>query len=79
VVGEFTERGSPAFDSAVRILSQQLKAETAESEVRSVACQVKAARFPAYKDLTGFDFTASEINEALPASIIDPKALPMAR
>jgi len=25
---------------------------------------MKAARFPAYKDLSGFDFTASEINEA---------------
>ena len=24
---------------------------------------MKAARFPAYKDLSGFDFTASEINE----------------
>jgi hypothetical protein len=25
---------------------------------------MKAARFPAYKDLSGFDFTSSEINEA---------------
>jgi len=25
---------------------------------------MKAARFPAYKDLSGFDFAASEINEA---------------
>jgi IstB-like ATP binding protein len=42
-----------------------LKAETAEGEVRSVAYQIKAARFPVYKDLTGFDFASSEINEAL--------------
>jgi DNA replication protein DnaC len=41
-----------------------LKAETAEREVRSVAYQIKAARFPAYKDLSGFDFASSEINEA---------------
>jgi len=27
--------------------------------------QIKAARFPAYKDLAGFDFPASEVNEAL--------------
>jgi DNA replication protein DnaC len=33
--------------------------------VRSIAYQIKAARFPAYKDLTGFDFASSEINEAL--------------
>jgi DNA replication protein DnaC len=27
--------------------------------------QIKATRFPAYTDLTGFDFAASEINKAL--------------
>jgi DNA replication protein DnaC len=64
-VGELAEQGSPAFDAAVPILSQLLKAETAEREVRSIAYQIKAARFPAYKDLAGFDFAASEINEAL--------------
>ena len=46
------------------ILSQLLKAELAEREVRSIAYHMKAARFPAYKDLSGFDFAASEINEA---------------
>ena len=64
-VGELIEQGAPAFDAAVPILSQLLKAETAEREVRSIAYQLKAARFPAYKDLAGFDFAASEINEAL--------------
>ena len=64
-VGELTEQGSPAFAAAVPILSQLLKAETAEREVRSVAYQLKAARFPAYRDLNGFDFSSSEINEAL--------------
>ena len=46
------------------MLSQLLKAEIAEREVRSIAYHIKAARFPAYKDLSGFDFAASEINEA---------------
>ncbi len=64
-VGELTEQGSPAFEAAMPILSQLLKAETAEREVRSVAYQLKTARFPAYRDLNGFDFTSSEINEAL--------------
>jgi DNA replication protein DnaC len=63
--GELMEQGAPAFAAAVPILSQLLKAETAEREVRSVAYQTKAARFPAYKDLSGFDFASSEINEAL--------------
>ena len=61
-------RGAPAFEAAVSILSQLLKAELAEREVRSIAYHMKAARFPAYKDLSGFDFTSSEINEATPVS-----------
>jgi len=46
------------------MLSQLLKAELAEREVRSIACHMTSARFPACKDLSGFDFAASEINEA---------------
>ncbi|MGX5851131.1 IS21-like element helper ATPase IstB [Mesorhizobium sp. PL10] len=64
-VGELTEQGAPAFEAAIPILSQLLKAETAEREVRSTAYQLKTARFPAYRDLNGFDFASSEINEAL--------------
>jgi DNA replication protein DnaC len=64
-VGDLIEQGAPAFEAAVPILSQLLKAEMAEREVRSIAYQIKAARFPAYKDLAGFDFAISEINEAL--------------
>ena len=62
---ELIEQGAPAFDSAVPILSQLLKAEMAEREVRSIAYQIKAARFPAYKDLAGFDFASSEVSEAM--------------
>src|SRR5688572_10920712 len=64
-VGELTEQGSPAFEAALPILSQLLKADTAEREVRSVAYQLKTARVPAYRDLNGFDFLSSEVNEAL--------------
>jgi DNA replication protein DnaC len=59
------EQGAPAFEAAIPILSQLLKAELSEREVRSIAYQTKTARFPAYKDLAGFDFSASEINEAM--------------
>ena len=62
---ELIEQGAPAFTAAVPILSQLLKAEVAEREVRSIAYQIKAARFPAYKDLAGFDFASSEANEAM--------------
>jgi len=63
--GELMEQGSPAFEAAMPMISQLLKAETAEREVRSIAYQIKSARFPVYKDLTGFDFASSEVNEAL--------------
>ena len=64
-VTDLMQQGAPAFEAAVPILSQLLKAETAEREVRSVAYQLKIARFPAYRDLAGFEFASSEINEAL--------------
>lgn len=64
-VTDLMQQGSPAFEAAVPILSQLLKAETAEREVRSVVYQLKVARFPAYRDLAGFDFASSEVNEAL--------------
>lgn len=58
------EQGAPAFDAAVPILSRLLQAELAEREVRSIAYHMKAARFPACKDFSSFDFAANEINEA---------------
>jgi len=63
-VTDLIEQGAPAFEATIPILSQLLKAELAEREVRSIAYHMKSARFPAYKDLSGFDFAASEINEA---------------
>ena len=64
-VQDLHEQGSPAFDAAIPMLSQLLKAEIAEREVRSIAYHMKAARFPAYKDISGFDFGTSEVREAL--------------
>lgn len=61
---ELGQQGAPAFEAAVPVLAQLLKAELAEREVRSIAYQTRAAKFPAYKDLAGFDFSAAEINEA---------------
>jgi len=42
-----------------------LQAEFAERDVRSLSYQMKAARFPAFRDLAGFDFKESSVNEAL--------------
>ncbi len=63
-IDDLIAQGAPAFEAATQMLSQILKAEMAEREVRSIANQTKVARFPSYKDLAGFDFKSSEINEA---------------
>jgi DNA replication protein DnaC len=64
-LGELAEQDSPAYKSASPVLAGLLKAELAEREVRSLAYQMKVARFPAYRDMGGFDFSCSDANEAL--------------
>ena len=59
------EQASPEYQQALPILEALLKAEVAEREVRSINYQMKMARFPAYRDLTGFDFSESLVDEAL--------------
>src|SRR5215469_1809136 len=48
-----------------RFMKQLLQAETAERQVRSIAYQMTAARFPAHRDLKGFDFAQAHVDEAL--------------
>ena len=64
-VEELAEQSSPAYLNAQTILNSLLKAELAEREVRSVNYQMRLARFPAYRDLSGFNFSQSVVNEAL--------------
>jgi DNA replication protein DnaC len=63
-LGELAAQDSPAYKSASLVLAGLLKAEMAAREVRSLAYQMKVARFPAYRDLNGFDFNCSDVNEA---------------
>ncbi len=48
-----------------RLLFELMAAEIAEREVKSLTYQMKAARFPAHRDLAGFDFTQSRVDETL--------------
>ena len=64
-IDDLARQGSPAWQAAVPVLDGLLKAEVAEREVRSVNYQMKAARFPASRDLASFDFNESAVNEAL--------------
>lgn len=64
-ISSLGEQASPAYQQALPILETLLKAEVAEREVRSINYQMKAAKFPAYRDLTGFDFHQAQVDEAL--------------
>jgi len=64
-IANLAEQDSPVYQQAVPILETLLKAEVAERDVRSINYQMKAARFPAYRDLAGFEFTESQVDEAL--------------
>ena len=68
-IGNLAEQGAPAYRQAIPILETLLKAEVAELEVRSINYQMKVARFPAYRDLAGFDFAQSSVDEALIRSL----------
>lgn len=48
-----------------QLVGELVSAELAEREVKSLAYQMKAARFPAHRDLTGFDFAQSQVDETL--------------
>ena len=62
-------QSSPAYQQAKPILEMLLNAEVAERDVRSINYQMKLAKFPTYKDLSGFDFGQSPVDEALIKSL----------
>ena len=59
------EHASPAYQHALPIL----EAEVAEWDVRSINYQMKGAKFTAYRDLAGFVFDHSQVDEALVKSL----------
>jgi len=50
---------------AEQLIGELLAAETAERALRSLAYQMKAAKFPAHRDLAGFEFTESCVDQVL--------------
>jgi DNA replication protein DnaC len=62
---ELAAQGAPAYVSAQAVIDDLLKAEIAEREVRAIQYQIRLARCPTYRDLAGFDFSQSSVNEAL--------------
>lgn len=62
---ELAVQGSPVFTQSLDLLDQLIRAEVADREVRSINYQMKAAKFPAHRDLAGFSFADSVVDEPL--------------
>lgn len=68
-ITELAAQSAPVYQQALPVLDNLLKAEVAEREVRSINYQLRIAKFPAYRDLAGFDFTQSAVDEELMRSL----------
>lgn len=54
-----------AVESAEWLLRHLLEAESTDRAIRSIRYQVHAAKFPVHRDLAGFDFSQSKVDERL--------------
>lgn len=62
---ELAEQASPRYQQVKPILTSLLEAEATDREVRTVKYQLKSAKFPTYRDLVGFDFDHSAVDQEL--------------
>ena len=64
-IEELNQQASPAYLQSIPLLETLMTAELVERDVRSINYQMKTAKFPAYRDLAGFDFAQSQVDEPL--------------
>lgn len=69
---DLTEQGGDTTVAASRWLVEHLlQAEDADRAMRSIAHQMKSARFPMHRDLAGFDFEVSQVDRVLVHKLAD--------
>jgi len=68
---DLTAQGSIGIDSSRWLIEHLLKAEQTDRAMRSVSYQLKSARFPMHRDLAGFDFAQSRVDERLVTELAD--------
>ena len=69
---ELTAQGGDSTLGASRwLIEHLLQAEDVDRHMRSIAHQMKAARFPMHRDMAGFDFEASQVDKALIQKLAD--------
>jgi DNA replication protein DnaC len=71
--GDLMEQGGGGkeLESSRWLVEHLLQAEEVDRQMRSIAHQTKAARFPIHRDLAGFDFDVSPVDKALIQKLAD--------
>ena len=68
---DLTAQGSVGVESSRWLIEHLLQAEHTDRAMRSVSYQLKSARFPVHRDLAGFDFAQSKVDERLVKDLAD--------
>jgi hypothetical protein len=63
--------GGTSIESSRWLIEHLLQAEDVDRGMRSIAHQMKAARFPVHRDLARFDFDATQVDKALVLKLAD--------
>jgi DNA replication protein DnaC len=64
-------QGGVGVETSRWLIEHLLQAEGTDRAMRSVSYQMSAARFPAHRDLAGFDFEASKVDRSLIMQLAD--------
>ena len=62
---DLAAQGTASTASSKWLIEHLLQAETTDRAMRSVSYQMHAAKFPVHRDLAGFDFAASPVDQHL--------------
>ena len=65
------QRADATLEASRWLIEHLLQAESTDRAMRSVSYQMGAAKFPAHRDLAGFDFDASKVDRALIERLAD--------
>lgn len=63
--------GGSTIQSSRWLIEHLLQAEDVDRHMRSIAHQMKSARFPIHRDLAGFDFDVSQVDKVLIKKLAD--------
>lgn len=63
--------GSASLESSRWLIEHLLESEQTDRAMRSISYQMHSARFPVHRDLAGFDFSQSKVDQALISQLAD--------